>query len=42
MWIGVSGSSAKEEAKKMQAQGMYVDGSRATGKHQVSTPCPAA
>jgi preprotein translocase subunit SecY len=35
MWIGVSGSSPKEEAKKMQAQGMCLAGARATAKHQV-------
>jgi len=34
MWIGVSGSSPKEEAKKMQAQGMCLAGARATAKHQ--------
>ena len=34
MWISVSGSSVKEEVQKMQAEGMSVAGSRATGGNQ--------
>jgi protein transport protein SEC61 subunit alpha len=33
-WIGVSGSNVKEEVEKMQNEGMYIEGSRATSQNQ--------